>query len=61
MCCSDACGEKVRDALAELYEDGRFKFFVEMQRHAEDQQSALKAECLEWLRDAVSSNNSGGK
>jgi hypothetical protein len=50
-CCGDVCGLKVRDTLATMRDDERFKFFSLMAEHAEGQMSDLKREYLEDLRD----------
>jgi hypothetical protein len=54
-CCGDVCGLKVRDALTEMRQDERFKFFTLMVEHADLQLGALRREYLEELRDQVSS------
>lgn len=50
-CCGEECGLKVRDALALMREDARFKFFTDMVWHAQDQLGALRREFLEDLLD----------
>jgi hypothetical protein len=57
MCCSNACGIKVRDALNMMREDERHKFFVAMGRHAREQLGYLQTEYLSDLRE----RNGGGR
>lgn len=50
MCCGEACGLKVRDALAEMRNDDRFKFLTQMAHHACEQLGGLQNEYLADLR-----------
>jgi hypothetical protein len=58
-CCGDVCGLKVRDALAEMRQDERFKFFTLMVEHADLQLGALRREYLEDLRASALSSTEG--
>jgi len=50
LCCSDKCGEAVRDALAEVRRDDRYKFFARMLEHAEAEMTNVRLTYLEMLR-----------
>lgn len=49
-CCSEECGLNVAKALTSMREDSRYKFFSEMQYHANDCLAGLQREYLEALR-----------
>lgn len=53
LCCSDKCGEAVRDALAKMRQDDRYKFFARMLEHAEAEMTNVRLTYLEMLRHPV--------